>query len=136
MKKRPFVFIAEDNKSDILFLTRVFEKTLQEYDVVFSESVEESIKIFRKCIEQNTLPNLVFLDIRLCDGSGFDILKFIKSSEQLRELPVIVMSSSDRKQDTEEAMSLGANQYIEKIRGYTKLKEKLPSIVNLWAIKQ
>lgn len=134
MKKKPYIFIAEDNVSDIFFLKRVFEIEIQEYDVVIYETVKESILFFKNNTERNNLPNLIMLDIRLNDGSGFEILKYIKNSNLHKDLPAIIMSSSDRKEDVENAFKFGADKYIEKIRTYKELKTKLPLIVNSWAI--
>ena len=68
-----------------------------------------------KALALDPLPNLVLLDIMLPRIDGFTLLKHIRSSERLRDLPVIVVSGvADRKEDIERAMALGANDYIVK----------------------
>jgi len=133
MKKRFYVFIAEDNEYDIFFLKRIFKTKIQKYDVIIKETVKESILFFQNNTGPKNLPNLILLDIRLDDGSGFELLKYVKKNNLLKDLPTIVMSSSDRKEDVENAIKLGADKYIEKIRTYKELKEKLPLIVDYWA---
>jgi len=134
MKNTPQIFIAEDNKADIFFLKRVLEKKM--YNYIIFEEVEKSIDYFKEVVKNNTLPKIVFLDIRLSDGWGFEILKYLKTQIELKNIPVIMMSSSDRKEDMEYALELGANEYVEKIRSFKKLKEELPKIIDSWIKKE
>ena len=60
------------------------------------------------------LPILVLLDLNLPDMSGTDILARIKADELLRRAPVIVLTTTDDKQEIQRCYDLGCNVYITK----------------------
>jgi CheY-like chemotaxis protein len=59
-------------------------------------------------------PMLVLLDLNLPDMSGLDILARIKADEHLRRTPVIVLTTTDDKQEIQRCYDLGCNVYITK----------------------
>ena len=61
-----------------------------------------------------TMPLLVLLDLNLPDMSGTDILARIKADEMLRRAPVIVLTTTDDKQEIQRCYDLGCNVYITK----------------------
>jgi CheY-like chemotaxis protein len=60
------------------------------------------------------LPTLVLLDLNLPDMSGTDILARIKEDELTRRAPVIVLTTTDDKQEIQRCYDLGCNVYITK----------------------
>ena len=58
--------------------------------------------------------DIFILDIMLPEMSGFDILQKIKMNENLRGVPVIILSNLSKQGDIERAKMLGANKYIVK----------------------
>ena len=63
-------------------------------------------------------PALVLLDLNLPDMSGIDILARIKSDEQLKRTPVIVLTTTDDKVEIQRCYDLGCNVYITKPVNY------------------
>jgi CheY-like chemotaxis protein len=63
---------------------------------------------------RNPIPDLVLLDLKLPLKSGFEVLEWIRAQEELRHLPVIVLSSSEHETDRRRALESGANFYIVK----------------------
>lgn len=60
------------------------------------------------------LPFMILLDLNLPDMSGVDILKRVKADEQLRRIPVIILTTTDDKAEIERCYDLGCNVYITK----------------------
>jgi two-component system, response regulator len=73
-------------------------------------------------------PHLILLDLNIPRIDGKEFLKIIKSDQTLRQIPVIVMSSSDREEDIQFARATGAAAYVSKSHGFEKLSEALASI--------
>ncbi len=59
-------------------------------------------------------PDVVLLDLMMPFKTGFEVLADIRSHEELKDLPVLVFSSLQQEQDINEAMRLGATDYIGK----------------------
>ena len=60
------------------------------------------------------LPRLVLLDLKMPKVSGLEVLREIKGSEQLKHIPVVVMTSSDEESDVASTYALGVNSYVVK----------------------
>ncbi len=71
------------------------------------------------------LPFMVLLDLNLPDMSGVDILKRVKADEQLRRIPVIVLTTTDDRAEIERCYDLGCNVYITKPLIYQDFTEAI-----------
>jgi two-component system response regulator len=76
----------------------------------------------------NPRPSLVLLDLNIPKVNGKEVLRLIKSDDSLKEISVVVLSSSDREEDVSYAYELGAAAYISKSAGFERLNEALSSI--------
>lgn len=59
-------------------------------------------------------PDIIILDIMMPELDGFEILDMLKSDEETRDIPVIILSARNRREDQEKARRLGADTYITK----------------------
>jgi len=70
-------------------------------------------------------PALVLLDLNLPDMSGTDILARIKADERLHKVPVVVLTTTDDKQEIERCYNLGCNVYITKPVNYESFADAI-----------
>ena len=77
-------------------------------------------------------PHLVLLDLRLPKVDGLEVLKQIKSSEDLRSLPVVVLSSSEADRDIATAYRQYANSYLVKPIDYEKFTVMMETLGLYW----
>jgi CheY-like chemotaxis protein len=70
-------------------------------------------------------PALVLLDLNLPDMSGTDILTRIKSDEAMRLTPVVILTTTDDKQEIQRCYDLGANVYITKPVNYENFADAI-----------
>lgn len=103
------ILLVEDNPDDIFMIKRAFEKAKIANPIDVVENGEKAIDY----LEEN-IPVLVLLDLKLPGISGFEVLKWIKSRERLRRVPVVILTSSQNRKDVNRAYDLGANSYIVK----------------------
>jgi len=73
-------------------------------------------------------PELVVLDLHLPRMHGMDVLRAIKGDAQLRDIPVVVVSSQLRQEDALEARELGASAVLSKAAGPEAISEALGSL--------
>lgn len=84
--------------------------------------------------EDDKLPSLILLDLRLPAVDGFEVLQAIRSNPRTRKIPVIVVSTSERQGDISHCYQLGANAYITKPVDYNIFIEKLRALRQFWLV--
>lgn len=101
------ILIVEDDN----FLLKVYLERLREegYDVCVATNGEEGLTM----AEQEN-PSIILLDMILPRMSGFDFLKKIKKKDDMKDIPVIVLSNLGQDADVEQAKKLGAADYLVK----------------------
>ncbi|MCW5942830.1 MAG: response regulator [Fimbriimonadaceae bacterium] len=78
------------------------------------------------------LPRLVLLDLKLPKVSGLDVLRRFRKSAVLREVPIVVCSSSDEESDVSQSYRLGANGYIRKPVDYDEFIQVIRHVGEQW----
>ncbi len=59
-------------------------------------------------------PDLIVLDINMPEVTGIDLLEFLRRKDELKKIPVIMLSSETTDRQVDEAMSMGANAFVFK----------------------
>ena len=70
-----------------------------------------------------SVPRLVFLDLKMPRVDGIEVLKAIKADERTRRIPVVVMTSSQEEKDVAQSYDLGVNSYVVKPVDFNALVE-------------
>jgi CheY-like chemotaxis protein len=83
---------------------------------------------------RHPLPGLVLLDLNLPYWSGFEVLEWIRQQPQLRRLPVVIFSSSNRADDISRAYDVGANGYLVKPSVLAELKSLVLALRDFWLL--
>ena len=78
--------------------------------------------------DANPRPDLVLLDLNIPRINGKEVLDIIKSDPELKDIAVVILSSSDREEDITHAYEHGAAAYISKSAGFERLNEALSSV--------
>lgn len=111
-----YILLVEDNEGDIL-LTR---EALLDGKIVTEISVandgEEAIEFLEKILDNQDvrLPDLILLDINLPKKNGHEVLKHIKHHDTLKQIPVIMLTTSSSEKDIQASYKNYANCYITK----------------------
>ena len=78
------------------------------------------------------LPALILLDMKMPCMSGIEVLRKIRDDDRLRDLPVVVVTSSCLESDREEAIAGGASDYLQKPLGLEQFSKALESVLQRW----
>jgi CheY-like chemotaxis protein len=138
ISEMPILYV-EDEEADVMLLRHVFEragipnplqavkdgKLAKDYlvgNVPFNDRA------------QHPLPGLVLLDLNLPYWSGFEVLEWIRQQPQLRRLPVLMFSSSNRPDDIARAYDTGANGFLVKPNALADLRILVLAVRDFWLL--
>lgn len=110
---------VEDEEADIFLLQRALKKAGVQLPLKAVTDGQAALDYLSGAEpfadrQQNPLPCLILLDLKLPKQSGFDVLKWLRQNANLRTIVVIVLSSSADPKDVDRAYELGANSFIQK----------------------
>lgn len=111
-KKPVKIILAEDDKDDQELFMEAVNATNVPSDIITVENGEELINTLKDGSEPK--PDIIFIDINMPIKGGKEALAEIKSDEELKEIPAVMLSTSDHPKDIEETFNNGANLYIQK----------------------
>jgi len=133
-KVKARILLVEDNTADI----RLTKEVLQENKIVGKLDVVrdgvEAIEFLKKRGKYSNVkrPNLIILDLNLPKRNGFYVLEEIKREEELKRIPVVILTVSDNRDDLIKAYDLHANCYVIKPLEMQEFYRIINSIVNFW----
>ena len=124
MKK---VVLLDDDLDD----AELFQEALEEVNDhwVFQHFEEAQAALAAWTAAKEGLPDVIFLDLNLPQVSGWDILNQLKQSDHLASIPVIMYTTSSRKNESERALELGADFFFTKPSDYNELKRLLLEVL-------
>lgn len=129
------IVLIEDNQDHARILKWAFERSNRQTAITFFPDGEAALHYFRppQSAATSRRPDLIFLDLNLPKIDGRELLRILKSEHQTKDVPVIVLSSSNREEDVRQAYELGASTYISKSLLMNELSEALEGILSYWS---
>ena len=128
----PRILIIEDNPVDFRILKYAFCNTGIVVELDEADDGESAMTFLRKETNAGARPALILLDLNLPKMSGMEVLRNIKAHDDLRCIPVIVLSSSQFQSDVSRAYEAGASLYVHKPNDLDKLEELVNAIATAW----
>jgi CheY-like chemotaxis protein len=128
------LLLADDDIDDCNF----FEDALEDLPITVNLlTVNDGVHLMSFLLEKvNHLPDALFLDLNMPRKSGFECLSEIKSIDKLKELPVIIFSTSLNLEVVDLLYQKGADYYIRKPGEYSALKKLILEAVVLTSGKR
>jgi len=126
------ILLVEDNPLDVELTIRTLKKHHIANNIFVVKDGEEALDFL--CCKgnfsdrNNHHPKVIFLDIKLPKVNGLEVLKTIKMNLALRNIPIVMLTSSIQDPDIQAAYELGANSYVVKpvdINSFTETINKL-----------
>ena len=132
------ILFAEDDPKDIeLTINALEENHLANNITIVHDGVEVLDYLYcRKAFEKRSPVNpiLILLDLKMPRMDGLKVLAQIKIDNNLRTIPVVILTSSGETQDIEECYRLGANAYVVKPVRFLDFVEAVKGIGVFWAL--
>ena len=130
------VLLVEDDETHAMLIMRCFG-TMDMNNIHWVSDGEEALDYLmhrgkHEDREKNPRPDLVLLDLRLPRRDGHEVLKDIKNSDDLRTIPVVVLTTSKNEYDVTKAYLNHANSYLVKPLGFDKFQEMTKDLAIYW----
>jgi len=128
------ILLAEDNLDDILIIKRVWKKRKIKNRLFIVRDGEEAIDfLFKKKNYKNApKPSLMLLDLKMPKMDGFEVLQKVREDDSLKNMPIIVLTTSNREKDVNRAYKLGCNSYIIKPVSFDNFIKAIMQIQSYW----
>ena len=123
------VFLTDDDADDRF----LFEEALMEVGNNISITAFNNGEQLMNCLDPKKIdqPNLIFLDLNMPLKNGMECLEEIKKDKNLKNIPVIIFSTSRQKETINQVYTKGANYYMCKPDNFEKLKQLLDKVLSL-----
>ena len=121
------ILLADDDEDDRLFFRDAFDEIKINTRV---ETVNDGVELMDYLTHPgNTLPHILFLDLNMPRKNGMDCLKELKRIDYLKDIAVVIYSTSASDEDIEETFVQGANVYLKKPNDFKTLRKTLEAVI-------
>lgn len=133
------VLFAEDNIAHATLVLRSLEEHGLGVEITHVKDGEEALDFLlrRKAFadpESSPRPDLVLLDLRMPKIDGLEVLRQIKTNQELHRLPVVILTTSEAESDVARAYDLRANSYLVKPIDFTKFSDLMHDLGLYWSM--
>lgn len=131
------ILVADDDPDDRLMMEEALEDSRLANDLYFVEDGEELMEYLCRRgkyenHEDSPRPKLLLLDLNMPKKDGREALKEIKSNPKLRQIPVVVLTTSKAEEDIYRSYDLGVNSFISKPVTFDSLVELMKHLGKYW----
>ncbi len=128
------ILLVEDNEGDVGLIEEVFEEAKIRNNLHVAEDGEEAILYLhgKGKFSGSPRPDIIILDLNLPNKDGREVLREIKEDSDLKNIPVIVLTTSGAEKDILRSYNLHANAYVTKPLDFDQFIKVVGSIENFW----
>jgi len=126
------VLLIDDDADDRFLFGKSLQKTGLEIHYLEADGCDAAIQL----MGENKYPDVIFLDINMPGGNGYDCLKKIKSNAVWRHIPVIIYSTSGNPDDVQKAANSKTAGYLKKPDDVAILSLKLKDLLRTFIIQR
>ena len=124
------IFLADDDEDDHDFFTDALKEVSLPTDLTQSSNGLELMKNLDILI-QHPPPHVIFLDLNMPLKDGFQCLQEIRNTPKLKDIPVVIFSTSVSDISVDKTYELGANYYVQKPSSFQLLVKSIEKVLTL-----
>lgn len=132
------ILLAEDSEADAEMTIRALQRNNLANRLVWVKDGAEALDfIFRRgayAQRPAALPKLLLLDLKMPKVDGIEVLREVKSNEETKTMPVVMLTSSAEERDIVASYSLGVNSYIVKPVDFAKFVDEVTKAGCYWVL--
>jgi chemotaxis family two-component system response regulator Rcp1 len=137
MKPTPAILLVEDSPAEIKITERALQESGGPVELIAVRDGQEALDYLLRQGDYADSPSwrnpaLVLLDLNLPRLTGLQFLERVRATPELRAVPVLVLTTSRRREEVWQLYAAGANTYIEKPQDFSRFVEVLRTIRTYW----
>ena len=125
------VYLVEDDDAHAELVTYAIEAVGKPLDIQRFRDGEEAWSHLTQS-PSAALPALMLFDINMPRLGGIDLLKRVKSDDKLRQIPVVILTTSSSQHDRQEAFTACTNSYLVKPMSFELLAQMMRCTIEYW----
>lgn len=126
--KHSHIMLIDDNEGDLLLMNEVLERIVVDEVTVLKDGQEALDYFNNNC----SIPEIIFLDINLPKKNGFEVLEFIRKREMLKDIPIIMFSTSSSIEDIAKSYRRDASIFLTKPEDFDRFECIVSKAVHFW----
>lgn len=123
------ILLIEDDPGHALLIEKNLRRGGIAYDIMVLDNGQKAVDYLFKqgdyAGDKHAAPPLILLDLNLPVLNGYQVLQIIKQDERTKQIPVVVLTTTDNPQEVQRCYELGCNMYITKPVGYDQFSDAI-----------
>lgn len=132
VNKLSHILLVEDDEVDVMNIKRAFSKNNIKNELYVAGNGVEALDMLRTVIEP--LPKIIILDINMPKMNGIEFLEELRADENLKNISVFVMTTSNQDGDKIDAYNLNVAGYILKPLSFDKFVSSVGTLKDFWSL--
>lgn len=128
------ILLVEDDRVDAMTVKRALKDLNVTNPLVHKLNGQEALEYLRN--NSNKKPCVALLDLNMPKMNGIEFLKIIKADDELKKIPIVVLTTSEDTQDKLETFGLSIAGYIVKPADYKKFVEAIRTVNLYWTFSE
>jgi CheY-like chemotaxis protein len=128
------ILLVEDDNLDAMTVERALKDVGVTDKLVRTANGEEALQYLKS--ESDKKPYVILLDLNMPKMDGIEFLEIAKKDEDLKKIPVVVLTTSKEKQDIAESFRHNAAGYMVKPADYKQFVEAIRTINRYWTLSE
>lgn len=125
------ILFIDDDEIERLKFNRIAKQNTISVEVSDAINGEDALKK----LEEN-IPHLIILDLNMPKMNGIEFLKILRAETKLKYIPIVILSSSDNREDIKQCYEVGVSGFMLKPLRYEDYKKNINTILNYWNVNE
>ncbi|MDB5257745.1 MAG: response regulator receiver protein [Chitinophagaceae bacterium] len=126
------IFIADDDSDDLILFEDALREVCKDSLLTMAKDGQQLMQILDRTVPPP--PDVIFLDLNMPRKNGFECLDEIKLSSKLKNIPIVIFSTSDQPEAVNRVYEQGAHHFLKKPSSFPLLKQAIQKVLAIdWA---
>jgi len=128
------ILMIDDDEEDFTLVKEALASRGLKVDLYWAADGDEAMNfLFRRGEYANSqTPNLILLDLNMPGKDGFEVLRDLKAHQELRKIPVVILTSSADERHVSRGYNIGASSFMLKPLTFDEMAKAMQSLCEYW----